>query len=297
MSLQKAEGISEDLSISSNDETSRKKGASSLPKKRQTARVARILKNSVDFPHSPHPQTPPFGSQSAPQQQTAQSFPQVFPQAPALTSFLQNTQVPCVGRVINGHISFTLFPKMPKLYCPFSFAHSPGHNVVLVFYPNYTIPYVLNGTPSIYNGTEVDVTSQLTDGENYLIVNTTAVSQEVLASIEWRDVDTAEDIVQKIIRTTPPMEISPLMQVITDECPLGKKQIQTPGRGTCCEHCQCFDLTTFIKFAQSTGNWNCPVCGKILNIDLLRYDPSYLKNCGTLFLGDDFGEDAGASFF
>jgi hypothetical protein len=166
---------------------------------------------------------------------------------------------------------------------------------VIVFYPGVTIPYILNGIPNIYNGTEVDITEQLKDGENYLIINTTAINQEVLASIEWRNPDTIEDIVQEIINEKQ-MEIPPMMNIITDECPLGKKQIVVPGRGSECQHCQCFDLSTFIKYGQSTGDWKCPICGKLLSIDSLRYDPSFLKNCGTLFLGDEFTEDANSFF-
>ena len=293
MSLPQAEESTEDISISSSGEGGKKKSPSSLPKKKQNARVARIVKNSLDFPHPPK-QPQHFSSQSAPQQSVSPIFQTPF--SPDLTSFLQNTQVPLVGRVINGRVCFNLFPKMPKLYCPFDFSHSPGHRVVLVFYPNYTIPYVLNGTPSIYNGLEIDVTSQLNDGENYLIVNTTAIQEEVVAAIEWRDENTVEDLVQKIIRENPPMEVSPILQVFTDECPIGKKQIQRPGRGCECEHCQCFDLETFLTYAESTGNWNCPICGKQLSVETLRYDPSYLKNCGSLFLGDDFIEDANSFF-
>ena len=293
MSFPQGEESTEEHSLSSSGERKKKKSSSSLPKKKQNPRVARIITNSLDLPPPPKPQAN-YSSQSAPQKSVSPFLQDQFSQD--ISSFLQNTQVPLVGRVINGRVCFTLFPKMPKLYCPFDFRHSPGHRVVLVFYPNYTIPYVLNGTPSIYNGTEVDVTNQLRDGDNYLIVNTTAIQEEVVAAIEWRDENTVEDLVQKIIRENPPMEISPVLQAFTDECPIGKKLIQKPGRGCECDHCQCFDLETFINNAQSTGNWNCPVCGKPLSLETLRYDPSYLKNCGSLFLGDDFIEDANSFF-
>ena len=42
---------------------------------------------------------------------------------------------------------------------------------------------------------------------------------------------------------------------------------------------------------------NCPICGKNLSIESLRYDPSFLKNCGTLFIGDDYLDDDPGNFF
>jgi hypothetical protein len=150
-----------------------------------------------------------------------------------------------------------------------------------------SIPFVLNDTPVLYCGKEIDVTSQLRNGENYLLINTTNIPSDVLVSIEWRNCDSPEDLVDKIIKNYDPYVLMPNDQYISDICPMSNKQIQKPGRGLKCAHAQCFDLVTFIKAAQKTGNWNCPICGITLSLELLRHDPSFLKNCGTLFIGED----------
>ena len=93
------------------------------------------------------------------------------------------------------------------------------------------------------------------------------------------------------------MEIPPNLQFITDICPISNRQIQTPGRGMDCSHAQCFDMVAFIKNAQESGNWNCPICGKPISIEALRYDPSFLRNCGSLFIGDDYLDDDAANYF
>ena len=89
-----------------------------------------------------------------------------------------------VGQVINGSICFRLLPQSNRIFCPFSFTHNAGYRVVLaVNPPNVCIPFVLNEIPYSYNETEVDITEQLENGDNYLICNTMEVDREVIVSI------------------------------------------------------------------------------------------------------------------
>ena len=263
-------------SISNSDDTnSTKSGASSLPRtsRRNGARVARIVQSGFQLNQRI---SDLVLSGSAPNPGGASLYLSLT-NTPDISAFLSKSQVPCRGQVINGHICFRLIPKIPRLLCAFNFAHSEGHNVVLVFNPaNVSVPYVLNGTPSIYQGQEVDITEALRNGQNEILVNTTSVTCEILISIEWRDNETPESIVNKIVTQVPHMEVSPFNNYISEICPIGQKQIVTPGRGASCTHCQCFDLLTFIKNAQATDDWHCPICGQLLQQDscLLYTSPS-----------------------
>ena len=48
------------------------------------------------------------------------------------------------------------------------------------------------------------------------------------------------------------------------ECPLSGGRIIQAARGEACTHERCFDLKTFLTFAESSGAWQCPVCQKPL---------------------------------
>ena len=58
-------------------------------------------------------------------------------------------------------------------------------------------------------------------------------------------------------------------------CPISQQLIQTPVRGTACNHWQCFELRNFVESnAHVTGTrWECPVCTKILSLHDLQYCP------------------------
>lgn len=282
----------------SDDADTTKSGASSLPRtnRRNGARVARIVQQGVELNQRISDLIVTGNTPTV----KPSSYPPMDP-TPDIPSFLNKSQVPCRGQVINGHICFRLIPQIPRLLCPFNFTHSIGHNVVLDFKPNnVTVPYVLNGTPSIYSGKEVDITNILVNGQNELLVNTQSVNEETMISIEWRDLESPESIVNRIVNEGPHMELPPFNSYISEICPISQKIIVYPGRGSICAHCQCFDLLAFLTQAQTTNNWNCPICGQILRQDMLRFDPSYLKNCGNMLIGvDDFMVDDGgaAAFF
>ena len=57
-------------------------------------------------------------------------------------------------------------------------------------------------------------------------------------------------------------------------CPLGLMPIQTPARGKDCQHLQCFDLDTFLRFNERgcAAGWKCGVCHRTLTVDELRVD-------------------------
>lgn len=57
-------------------------------------------------------------------------------------------------------------------------------------------------------------------------------------------------------------------------CPLGLTPIQTPARGKDCQHLQCFDLDTFLRFNEkgSAAGWKCGVCDRRLTLEDVRVD-------------------------
>ena len=164
---------------SSSSKNSHSATASSFPRRRSNGRVARIISHPRELPQRGSSYQYPIlrnitPTRSLPDRHFGETNSFINPNA---NTFIYNTQVPCIGQIINGHICFRLIPNIPKLYCPFTFAHSENHHVVLNFQPpSATIPFVLNDTPCIFNGSEIDVTNELQNGENYLLVNTTNIT-------------------------------------------------------------------------------------------------------------------------
>lgn len=72
------------------------------------------------------------------------------------------------------------------------------------------------------------------------------------------------------IPSLPKYYLSPL-------CPLSYIPIQYPGRGSCCNHHQCFDLREFLLLHAFNEKWYCPICKKPLTIETLRFDPMFFS--------------------
>lgn len=61
--------------------------------------------------------------------------------------------------------------------------------------------------------------------------------------------------------------------IVSLKCPIGKTAIQTPVKGRCCNHLQCFDLRNFLLANEkpSARRFRCHVCQRILCLkDLVR---------------------------
>jgi len=215
------------------------------------------------------------------------------PQSP-----IDSSSSSCFGTVVGDSLYFNLKPQQPSIVCPFSFPHDGKHHVLLVIDPpNFTIPLTLNNVPLLFTGIRVDITPHLRNGHNIFAFNTMGLSTDVTASVQWQLPDDIGWYVRKITDEFPKMEIKPGMQVISDVCPISGKVIRSSGRGVDCIHCQCFDLEAFLTRARDTGCWKCPVCGNILAFSTLRHDPSYLRNCGDVFVVDDVLTDITDTFF
>lgn len=52
-------------------------------------------------------------------------------------------------------------------------------------------------------------------------------------------------------------------------CPITGKLMKFPGRGINCSHQQCFDLKTFLKIANKSGRFFCPICQKKIEVSQL----------------------------
>ncbi|OHT04619.1 MIZ zinc finger family protein [Tritrichomonas foetus] len=257
-------------------------------KRKKGTRVARLLQNPSQN------QTQSFIPQI--DNQSLSSFPNFTQQYRFSQPMVHNTSseythfhVPVIGQVFNNQICFRLSTRLPTLYCPFSFTPSSGHRAVLSCVPHDIIlPFVLNDIPFSYNGCDIDLTDHLREGENHFAFNTMAIQCEVMASVQWRFPENLDGFVQKIINEFPSMEMQPTSQFLSEIDPILKNRMQYPGRGMNCSHCQCFDLKNFLEYSRNTGNWNCPICGKVLDFNELRYDPSFIKKCDAVFAYDDF---------
>ena len=50
--------------------------------------------------------------------------------------------------------------------------------------------------------------------------------------------------------------------IITLNCPITKKRLSIPTRGSKCKHVECFDLKgyIFLNYQTKTPDWLCPIC-------------------------------------
>ena len=57
-------------------------------------------------------------------------------------------------------------------------------------------------------------------------------------------------------------------------CPLSKKRIEIPARGSNCQHLECFDLKTYLTLFYDYLSWNasCPICKQAASYQNIRID-------------------------
>ena len=55
-------------------------------------------------------------------------------------------------------------------------------------------------------------------------------------------------------------------------CPLTKKRLQLPARGTNCQHLECFDLRSYLSLTHNSILTNCPICKSYFVKSTLRID-------------------------
>eukprot|EP00457_Paulinella_chromatophora_P002847 gb/GEZN01002852.1/.p1 GENE.gb/GEZN01002852.1/~~gb/GEZN01002852.1/.p1 ORF type:complete len:679 (-),score=79.14 gb/GEZN01002852.1/:134-2170(-) len=60
-------------------------------------------------------------------------------------------------------------------------------------------------------------------------------------------------------------------------CPLSIRRIDTPAKGTKCDHTRCFDLDTFILYCEQSWIWQCPICDHAISPDQLMLDPKLAR--------------------
>ena len=60
-------------------------------------------------------------------------------------------------------------------------------------------------------------------------------------------------------------------------CPLTKKRLQLPARGTNCQHLECFDLRSYLSLTHNSILTNCPICKSYFVKSTLRIDKFTLK--------------------
>ncbi|EAX99959.1 MIZ zinc finger family protein [Trichomonas vaginalis G3] len=171
----------------------------------------------------------------------------------------------CLGELYSDRICFKLPPHVAKIYCPFNYHTGEENQIILSIVPAIvSIPLEINGQGIIYTGQEIDITDRMRNGDNHFVFNTMNLIVTVVASVQWRMSQNYSFLVNKIIEEHPPMILPIGSQFTTTKCPLSNEEIRYPGRGCLCTHSQCFDLMNFLKHANETGNWGCPVCGLTL---------------------------------
>jgi hypothetical protein len=251
-------------------------------KKKPRSRVARLIPRKVDTNEEESPKI----------------IPQPTFNSPDLAQLQYQNFNSCPGTINKDSISFKLPPMSSSVLCQFKFEYSIHHRVVVnIIGAQAPIPFNINDIPFSFTGIEIDITDQIQMGQNRLIFNTLSTKEPIVACIQWKESKNVESFVQKIITEFPLMEIPPDTEFISEIDPILRTQITVPGRGVTCTHAQCFDIRNFLNKAFETGHWECPVCGVRLTFNDLRYDPQFIKNCGTSFVNDDYFDTGMGDYF
>ena len=211
---------------------------------------------------------------------------------------LQFPQSPVVyppPQISNNSFIFTLLPGQREI--PYSINIDKSHLGKAIFNVSgnvRTITFSINGTLFTQATPPIDITNLIVHGPNYLQFCTFGFTATSFVEIKLEDVQNPDVLVQKIINefpAPPPINQDPYS---TNICPISQTTIDKPGRGVNCTHSQCFDLKNFIVRAMEMNVWDCPVCGRPISFEELRYDRDYMKQ-NTFLLSD--GDDQNSSLF
>lgn len=73
-------------------------------------------------------------------------------------------------------------------------------------------------------------------------------------------VESSRNLIQAYISKFSGVQASALS--LSLQCPFDRTLIQTPARGTLCEHIQCFSLENYVRIMEkiSPRKWRCPIC-------------------------------------
>lgn len=204
-----------------------------------------------------------------------------------------NTDVAeCDFEVGENCINFKIKPGTNKSVCHFNIPYRIDPialNIVLSLDSIQFISFIINDTPFCFQGEALDITKHIREGQNEIIFFTTNVKNNIDASIQWRMGSELEPstLANEILSKAKEMEVDINGAFVQDTDPTTHLPISIAARGANCTHAQAFDAHTFLKRGFATGDWNCPVCHIKIEPDQIRTDPSYLKQCETVYLEDD----------
>lgn len=106
----------------------------------------------------------------------------------------------------------------------------------------------------------------------------------IIAAVKIVRIISTKELTEIIIKTHPLAEkidfITPHPKYI---CPLTRKVMIHPARGTKCSHGECFDLSGFLAFSIKNNNWNCPICHQNILPDELVIDPFFFSQIGEFY--------------
>lgn len=79
------------------------------------------------------------------------------------------------------------------------------------------------------------------------------------------------------LRDAPPQKEPEIDESVSIFDPLNGDVLKYPGRGSQCQHAQCFDLKEYIKRASLCRRWTCPICSKLCELKDLVFSHEMLQ--------------------
>jgi hypothetical protein len=108
-----------------------------------------------------------------------------------------------------------------------------------------------------------------------LQVQSTDPAGPLVVVIRWFRRIPVDEIVRHILARESAAAVQETLHKETGICPLSRKIITCPVRGSKCEHSDCFDLVGYLAYGAKGNTWICPVCHKPAQPDELRVDPEF----------------------
>jgi hypothetical protein len=149
----------------------------------------------------------------------------------------------------------------------------------LEWLPTFDIPNVVTSS-STNNPSEI----------NFLLktsVTTEEKIKHILDNCHFTESETQTLIKKKLSNEDTDIQTDEETYKLTLLCPLTRKRLEQPARGTYCLHLECFDLETYVLLGFTSYKWSCPICSKDVNITQLKVD-SYLRRIAKESLNGDY---------
>ena len=213
-------------------------------------------------------------------------YPQMMSMMPQYQGMPQMQNPPPIFK--RHSITFNLYPGRQDIRYNFKI-EKKSQQIVKICTQMPIAPLTFSINQIIFHSVNlpVDVTDAMGTGINTIMFVTTNQACPICVEMRLIEPKAIDDLLNVVITAYPSPPKIKADIFSTSICPLTNTEIDKAARGVQCLHHQCFDLRSFIERGLTTENWVCPVCGKIITIEDIRYDPDYVPGSVQFAIGEN----------